>query len=40
MKEKCVDYFCGMFVFMIWDCEEKKFFGVCDYFGIKFLYIV
>ncbi|PFC41830.1 asparagine synthase (glutamine-hydrolyzing) [Bacillus thuringiensis] len=39
MKEKCVDYLRGMFVFMIWDREEKKLFGARDHFGIKPLYI-
>lgn len=34
----CVERLIGMFVFVIWDCESKMFFVVCDCFGIKFLY--
>ncbi|KLA31691.1 Asparagine synthetase [Bacillus cereus] len=39
VKEKCVNYFRGMYTFVIWDRQEKKLFGARDHFGIKPLYI-
>lgn len=39
VKEECVNYFRGMYTFVIWDRQEKKLFGARDYFGIKPLYI-
>lgn len=39
VKEECVNYFRGMYTFVIWDRQEKKLFGARDHFGIKPLYI-
>lgn len=38
-KEKCLDYFEGMFAFIIYDEETKKSFVARDHFGIKPLFI-
>lgn len=37
-KELCVDYFNGIFVFLIWDEVNEKLFIVCDRMGVKFLF--
>lgn len=39
VKEECVNYFRGMYTFVIWDRQEKKLFGARDHFGIKPKYI-
>ena len=39
LKEECVNYFRGMYTFIIWDRQEKRLFGARDHFGIKPLYI-
>lgn len=33
-----VNYMYGMFVFVLWDIVEKKFFCLRDWFGVKFFY--
>ena len=38
-KEKCLDYFEGMFAFIIYDEGSKKSFVARDHFGIKPLFI-
>lgn len=37
-KEKCLDYFIGMFAFAIYDLENKTVFIARDHFGIKPLF--
>ncbi|KRM96545.1 asparagine synthase [Liquorilactobacillus aquaticus DSM 21051] len=37
-KEDCVNFFRGMFAFVIWDRQEKTFFAARDHFGIKPFY--
>lgn len=37
-KEKCLDYFRGMFGFVIWDKQEETLFCARDQFGIKPFY--
>jgi len=36
--EECVNFFDGMFAFLIWDKKKKELFGARDKFGIKPLY--
>lgn len=37
-KEDCVKFLRGMFGFVIWDTQEKRFFAARDHFGIKPFY--
>lgn len=37
-EDECVDYFDGMFAFVIWDEKENKLFAARDRFGEKSLY--